>query len=129
MKKLKPMKKMFRNLVVFIPFLTTFSSGTSYSESLASGPCDIFESGGTPCVAAHSMVRALFAHYTGALYQVLRTSDNNTLDIGILPSGTVNASQQDSFCSGFSCVVQIIYDQVRIFMNTLLFFQEYGGEG
>ena len=31
------------------------------------GPCDIYAKGGTPCVAAHSMTRALFAHYTGPL--------------------------------------------------------------
>lgn len=26
----------------------------------AQGPCDIYKAGGTPCVAAHSTVRALF---------------------------------------------------------------------
>ena len=30
---------------------------------VAEGPCDIFEKGGTPCVAAHSVVRALYAAY------------------------------------------------------------------
>ena len=33
----------------------------------ASLPCDIYAAGGTPCVAAHSTTRALFAAYTGAL--------------------------------------------------------------
>ena len=36
------------------------------------GPCDIFAAAGTPCVAAHSVVRALYQNYTGALYRVLR---------------------------------------------------------
>ena len=40
------------------------------------GPCDIYASGGTPCVAAHSTVRALFGSYNGNLYQVRRSSDN-----------------------------------------------------
>lgn len=33
-------------------------------------PCDSFEADGTPCVAAHSIVRALYAKYTGRLYRV-----------------------------------------------------------
>ncbi|MEW1838902.1 arabinofuranosidase catalytic domain-containing protein, partial [Nonomuraea angiospora] len=38
-------------------------------------PCDIYASGGTPCVAAHSTTRALYASYNGSLYQVRRSSD------------------------------------------------------
>ena len=34
------------------------------------GPCDIYAAGNTPCVAAHSMTRALFGAYLGPLYQV-----------------------------------------------------------
>ena len=37
-----------------------------------SGPCDIYAAGGTPCVAAHSTVRALYGSYNGTLYQVRR---------------------------------------------------------
>jgi non-reducing end alpha-L-arabinofuranosidase len=37
---------------------------------VAAGPCDIYSSGGTPCVAAHSTTRALFSAYSGSLYQV-----------------------------------------------------------
>jgi hypothetical protein len=33
-------------------------------------PCDIYAAGGTPCVAAHSVVRALFSTYNGPLYQI-----------------------------------------------------------
>jgi non-reducing end alpha-L-arabinofuranosidase len=76
------------------------------------GPCDLFEAGGTPCVAAFSTVRALFASYDGALYQVTR-ADNATQDVGVLSAGGVaNAAAQDSFCSGSaSCTISIIYDQ------------------
>ncbi|WP_405143152.1 ricin-type beta-trefoil lectin domain protein [Sphaerisporangium sp. NBC_01403] len=75
-------------------------------------PCDIYASGGTPCVAAHSMVRALLGSYNGNLYQVRRSSDNATRNIGVLAAGGyANAAAQDSFCSGTSCVVTVVYDQ------------------
>jgi hypothetical protein len=78
----------------------------------SNGPCDIYASGGTPCVAAHSTTRALYAAYNGSLYQVRRSSDNTTRDIGVLSAGGyANAAAQDSFCSGTTCVITIIYDQ------------------
>jgi hypothetical protein len=78
----------------------------------ATGPCDIYASGGTPCVAAHSSTRALYGSYTGSLYQVLRSSDNATADIAPLSaSGVANASAQDSFCADSTCLISIIYDQ------------------
>src|SRR4051812_40809484 len=74
--------------------------------------CDIYASGGTPCVAAHSTTRALYGSYTGSLYQVRRASDNATTNIAPLSAGGVaNAAAQDSFCAGTSCVITIIYDQ------------------
>ena len=48
------------------------------------GPCDVYERGGAPCVAAHSTTRALYAAYDGPLYQVMRESDGKTLDIGVV---------------------------------------------
>lgn len=48
---------------------------------VVAGPCDIYDAAGTPCVAAHSMVRALYTKYNGPLYQVMRPKDNATLDI------------------------------------------------
>jgi hypothetical protein len=74
--------------------------------------CDIYASGGTPCVAAHSTVRALYSAYTGNLYQVRRSSDNTTLNIGVLSAGgTAGAAAQDSFCAGTTCVITVVYDQ------------------
>jgi hypothetical protein len=49
-------------------------------------PCDIYAAGGTPCVAAHSTVRALYSSYNGYLYQI-RRADSKTKDIGLLTSG------------------------------------------
>ncbi len=75
-------------------------------------PCDIYASGGTPCVAAHSTVRALYGSYNGPLYQVKRKSDGKTLDIGVLiPGSFANAAAQDSFLTGTTGTIPIIYDQ------------------
>jgi len=82
------------------------------ARAATSQPCDIYASGGTPCVAAHSTTRALYAAYNGPLYQVRRASDNTTRDIGVLSAGGVaDAAAQDSFCSGTTCLITIIYDQ------------------
>ena len=75
-------------------------------------PCDIYKSAATPCVAAHSTVRALFESYNGPLYQVRRTSDNVTKEIGVLsPGGFANTAAQDSFLNGKAGTISIIYDQ------------------
>ncbi len=82
------------------------------SQAATQGPCDIYASGGTPCVAAHSTTRALYGAYNGSLYQVRRSSDNGTLNVGVLSvGGYANAAAQDSFCSGTTCVITVIYDQ------------------
>lgn len=79
---------------------------------VVAGPCDIYASGGTPCVAAHSTTRALFSAYDGALYQVMRGSDNSTTNITPLSAGGVaNAATQDSFCAGTTCLISTIFDQ------------------
>ncbi|WUH89552.1 ricin-type beta-trefoil lectin domain protein [Streptomyces sp. NBC_00433] len=86
--------------------------GTHTSQAAGSLPCDLYQSGGTPCVAAHSTTRALYSSYSGPLYQVRRASDNATKDIGLLSAGGyADAASQDSFCSGTSCVITVIYDQ------------------
>jgi hypothetical protein len=77
----------------------------------ATGPCDIYATGGTPCVAAHSTVRALYGSYRGNLYQVRRSSDSTTRNIGALSSGVADAASQDSFCTGTTCVITVVYDQ------------------
>ncbi|WP_369231656.1 alpha-L-arabinofuranosidase B [Streptomyces sp. R21] len=82
------------------------------SQAASSLPCDLYAAAGTPCVAAHSTTRALFASYSGALYQVKRASDGATTDVGLLTAGGyANAATQDTFCSGTTCVITVIYDQ------------------
>ncbi|MFJ2634144.1 alpha-L-arabinofuranosidase B [Streptomyces sp. NPDC093221] len=86
--------------------------GTGTSHAAGSLPCDAYSAGGTPCVAAHSTTRALYSTYNGSLYQVRRASDNATQNIGVLSTGGyANAAAQDSFCSGTTCVITVIYDQ------------------
>jgi non-reducing end alpha-L-arabinofuranosidase len=89
----------------------TPSSPTS-SPPAGALPCDIYAAGSTPCVAAHSTTRALYAVYSGNLYQVRRSSDNTTRNIGVLAAGgTADAATQDSFCAGTTCVITVLYDQ------------------
>jgi len=78
----------------------------------AQGPCDILQAAGTPCVAAHSTVRALYASYDGPLYQLRRSSDGKLGNVGPLAAGGVaDAATQDSFCTATTCTISEIYDQ------------------
>ena len=62
-------------------------------------PCDIYDRSGTPCVAAHSLVRALYKKYNGPLYLVRRGEDNATKEINtISPGGVADSQMQDEFC-------------------------------
>src|ERR1700748_291626 len=84
----------------------------SAAQAATQGPCDIYASGGTPCVAAHSTTRALFNAYNGPLYQVRRASANATSNIGVVSTGGfANAAAQDSFCANTTCIISVIFDQ------------------
>ena len=92
-------------------------TGCNVSSGRPEGPCDIYAAAGTPCVAAHSSTRALYASYNGPLYQVMRQSDGKTLDIGLVhpgkgdPGGYADAAAQDKFCANTYCWITILYDQ------------------
>ena len=63
-------------------------------------PCDILAAAGTPCAAAHSTTRSLFASFFSPLYQLKRFGDNATLDVlPLAPGGFTNASSHDAFCA------------------------------
>jgi hypothetical protein len=82
------------------------------AASAATGPCDIYLAGGTPCIAAHSTVRALYGAYAGPLYQLKRNSDNTTKDIApVAAGGAADGPAQDEFCKGTTCVITKLYDQ------------------
>ena len=87
-------------------------AGGAPAGAAANGPVRHLRAAGTPCVAAHSTTRALYATYNGPLYQVRRASDNATTNISPLSAGGIaNAAAQDSFCAGTTCVITEIYDQ------------------
>ena len=90
--------------LLFIPLLALVSAATA-------APCDILGAAGTPCVAAHSLVRAMYAKYSGSLYEVQRASDKAKLRIGVAAGGVADATAQDKFCKGVHCTVSRIYDQ------------------
>jgi hypothetical protein len=105
-------------LLLSLPLLPLLATSTP-TETEA--PCDIYANAGTPCVAAHSLVRALYAKYTGALYQLKRTADGALKDISVLTAaasspyvGYADSAAQDAFCGASgtgACSVHRIYDQ------------------
>src|SRR4051794_19845404 len=73
------------------------SAGIRNAVSRPEGPCDVYTAGGSPCVAAHSTTRAMYAAYNGPLYQVMRQSDGKTLDIGVVqPSASDGGGYADA---------------------------------
>jgi hypothetical protein len=106
--------RLLRNMIAVMVFAAMSAIGllpwTAAAATLL--PCDIYAKAGTPCVAAQSTTRALFAGYTGSLYQITRASDKTTLDIGLLAQGGyANAAAQDNFCINTTCLITRIYDQ------------------
>jgi hypothetical protein len=88
------------------------SAPTAAHAAAASLPCDIYAAGGTPCEAAYSTTRALFADYDGPLYQIQRASDDTHLNIGLeSEGGVVDSAPQVSFCAGTTCTITELYDQ------------------
>src|SRR5215471_6198822 len=107
-------------VLALIGFSITAASPASAGQTAPArpaGPCDIYAAAGTPCVAAHSTTRALYASYNGPLYQVKRQSDGATKDIGVVqPAGSdaggyADAAAQDAFCANTVCWITILYDQ------------------
>lgn len=86
------------------------------------GPCDIYAaaSPATPCVAAFSTTRSLLSTYTGPLYQLRKggswsassgMSGGTFQDIGTVAGGVADSATHDTFCSGGTCTISILYDQ------------------
>jgi len=93
---------------------TLIVGGAAPAGAATSLPCDIYATAGTPCVAAHSTTRALYAAYNGPLYQVRRASNGATTNIGTLAAGGyANAAAQDSFCAGTTCTITEIFVAIQ----------------
>ncbi len=109
--------------IALLPIGVTFATATAAQAvppPRPQGPCDIYAAAGTPCVAAHSTTRALYASYNGALYRVMRLSDKQVKDIGVvqpraLPfpdaGGYADAAAQDAFCANTTCLITKVHDQ------------------
>src|SRR5690349_7918364 len=97
------MKRRFGLIVLLVlalalpPAALIFAQQAGGGMARPQGSCDVYAAAGTPCVAAHSSTRALFAAYNGPLYQVLRQSDGKTLDIGVVqPNATDGGGYADA---------------------------------
>src|SRR3954454_15421971 len=94
---------------VALALIAAVFSGTTTASAQApprqTGPCDLYAAAGTPCVAAHSTTRALYASYNGPLYQLRRQSDDAVKDIGVVApgGGFADAGAQDAFCAHTVC--------------------------
>jgi hypothetical protein len=63
-------------------------------------PCDILGAAGTPCAAAHSTVRALYASYRGPLYNLTRASDGKSFSVPVAANGFADKVAHDKFLPG-----------------------------
>ena len=84
------------------------------------GPCDIYGAAGTPCVAAHSTTRALYAVLQRPALPgqapVGRQDPGHRRRparrvAGPDAGGYADAAAQDAFCANTICVINRIYDQ------------------
>ena len=63
---------------------STATAATATAAGLR--PCDIYAAAGTPCVAAHSVTRALYSGYRGPLYQLWSETKHNWCTAPTFPS-------------------------------------------
>ena len=78
-------------------------------------PCDLYNTGKTPCVAAYGTVRLLSSTYTGPLYQLRKGgtktgTGGTTMDIGTV-GGFADVAAHEAFCSNETCTFAKLYDQ------------------
>ena len=73
------------------------------------------------CAEAYSVTRAMVASYTGPLFQLGRTSDKTTLNIGQTSAHAADMTTWSAFCGGSqsNCVVAKVYAQVHSGSNDL----------
>lgn len=90
--RLRGLRKALLSAVAAVALVAAPVAGGGMSQAAGSLPCDIYAAAATPCVAAHSTVRALYAAYNGPLYQVKRASDAATTNISTLTAGGETAT-------------------------------------
>eukprot|EP01052_Picozoa_sp_SAG31_P048017 SAG31_NODE_9859_length_1219_cov_7.760243_2_plen_223_part_01 len=98
-------------LLLIMAFGATTTTLPAAAAAHGERPCDILAAAGNPCVAAHSTVRALFANFSGPLYN-LSKPDGTSKTIGVTASGYADSAAHDAFCGpAKDCVVYNIFDQ------------------
>ncbi len=100
-----------QNLIANVAPSTPTGAVSAVANPVYVGPCDLLASAATPCVAAHSVTRAMFANYVGRLFQLTRSSDSASVDVLATASGLYNSATVAAFCAGANCIVSKIYDQ------------------
>ena len=78
------------------------------------GPCDYLSHG---CISAWSVIERMIGAYKGTLFQLWRSDGGAQVFGSNAQTGLVNVSAIHSFCDGYDCFFQYIYDQAGA--NTL----------
>ena len=79
-----------------LPVTVLLLAWTVLAVGLDQGPCDIYANGNTPCVAAHSLTRALYAAYGGPLYvDSLTNTQQQQLLVDVASDEGVHALRRD----------------------------------
>ena len=101
-------------LVLLVGATTPFAAVSERAHPLSSdsqdrdddaplAPCDLFASGGTPCTAAHSTVRALYNSYAGPLYSVKRVGSDGCGKGDAIDSSSALGSSAGANSTGGLC--------------------------
>jgi hypothetical protein len=101
-------------LITAAPALPPTAASSHAGRPARGGVCDLYLADKTPCVAAHSMTRALYGGYDGPLYTLQKKQGRGfaTKDIGVVsPGGIADTAAHDAWCGSSVCVVQRIWDQ------------------
>ena len=81
--------------ILLLLIISTFNQCAAGNTLLL--PCDLFEISNTPCVAAHSVIRALYSTYNGPLYTIQRLADNARTDIYVISKGRYDSCLTANF--------------------------------
>jgi hypothetical protein len=90
-------------LITAAPALPPTAASSHAGRPARGGVCDLYLADKTPCVAAHSMTRALYGGYDGPLY-TLQKKQGRVFAIA-------DTAAHDAWCGSSVCVVQRIWDQ------------------
>lgn len=98
-------------LLLVVARSTAGAASAAADREAVEGPCDLLAEAGNQCVAAHSTVRSLYAHYAGPLYRVSRPN-NASANISVLePGGFADIAAHEKFCAAGDCVIANVFDQ------------------